>query len=246
MSDSLPQRFNSLVKAIASATHPYFLARYSLRALISRYAPSLTGSLLDVGCGSRPYRDLFRNCHTYHGLELSQRSNEFKDHATYFYDGSHFPFADHTYSVVLCSQVLEHSKSPDLTVSEMYRVLRTGGLLLLSMPFMWPEHEQPFDYQRFTSYGLKDHLSVAGFEILHFHKTCPGAACLLQLLIEFNESSVRRFTPDRVHAFIRQFFRPFYFLLNGLGLAMIKFAERYCFNSMDEFYLDLFLVAVKR
>ena len=236
-----------LVKAVAKFSHPYFIARSSLISIISSYAPTVTGSLLDVGCGSRPYRELFSNCRCYNGLELLDRISEFQGENMFFFDGKSFPFPPASFSAVLCSQVLEHSEFPDTTLSEIQRVLQQGGLLLLSIPFIWPEHEQPHDFQRFTSYGLLNHVRSAGFDVLELRKSCIGFSALLQILIEYHESLIRRVVPVGFHPFYRSLFRPIYLILNlfSMSLTMLQGGINHAFST-QELYLDLFIVAIKK
>jgi SAM-dependent methyltransferase len=173
--------------------HPYFIARTGLRTHISTAAAiAQDGPLLDVGCGSMPYRDLFPRNERYDCLEIDQPRNQNKAHVTHLYAGLDFGLPAASYSVTFSSQTLEHSFAPERMLSEMHRVLRPGGVLVLAMPFFWPEHEQPYDSQRFTSFGLRARLAAAGFEDIRISKTNPGAAALIQLFIEAIERHVRR------------------------------------------------------
>ena len=134
--------------------HPYALARTGLKNSLYSLASGLPdGPLLDIGCGSMPYRDIFKSASPYHGLEIDQPRNRDNPLVDFFYDGVTLPFHDQSYSVIFSSQVLEHSFKPEQLLSECRRVLKPGGTLLLTIPFMWPEHEQPWDSQRFTSFG---------------------------------------------------------------------------------------------
>jgi SAM-dependent methyltransferase len=173
--------------------HPYALARTALRAALLRLAPALPpGPMLDVGCGTMPYRELFPQADPYEGLEINQERQLNNTRVVYFYDGKTFPIpADH-FSAVLCFEVLEHSFVPEHLLSECYRVLRPGGTLLLTMPFLWPEHEQPWDSQRFTHFGLHQRLETAGFRVDTMLKLNPGLPALLQLTIDWLECMARR------------------------------------------------------
>ena len=173
--------------------HPYALARTALREALTPLAPCLPlGPLLDVGCGTMPYRALFSGAQPYEGLEIDQERNRANPRVTHFYDGSTFPLASDHYAAILCSQVLEHSFSPQQLLAECHRVLRPGGAMLLTIPFLWPEHEQPWDSQRFTRFGLTQQLEAAGFRVERMLRLNPGLSALLQLTIEWNESLQRR------------------------------------------------------
>ena len=124
------------------------------------------GRLLDVGCGCRPYAALLnahaRSCT---GLE-SDRRRYARVPPDVWGSAASLPCKDSSFDTVFSSQVLEHVPEPARMISEMGRVLRPGGLLILTAPHIWGIHEEPHDYFRFTRYGL-DHLTrKAGLQTL--------------------------------------------------------------------------------
>lgn len=161
--------------------NPFFFARAGLRDAISEFAPNLSGDLLDIGCGSKPYHSLF-NVHSYLGLELDSETARKKNFANKFYDGVHFPFSNESFDSALCNQVLEHVFNPDIFLSEIARVLKPGGKLLLTVPFVWDEHEQPYDYARYSSFGLRALLEKQGFNYIEYKKLGADPSCLFQLI----------------------------------------------------------------
>ena len=81
------------------------------------------------------------------------------------------PFADGSLEAVYCAEVLEHVKDPRKAASELKRVLKPGGKLLLTVPFIWPYHAAPplyLDYWRFTADGLRE--LFGGFSSLELVK----------------------------------------------------------------------------
>jgi SAM-dependent methyltransferase len=114
--------------------------------------------VLDIGCGRKPYADLFADCE-YIGL------NHSIDDATPDVIGTAtmLPFADESLDLIFCTQVLEHVGEPWVLFEECYRTLKAGQILVLSAPFYWPLHEEPNDYYRFTKYGLRQLSDRAGF-----------------------------------------------------------------------------------
>lgn len=164
--------------------NPFFLARRALWMAISRASGSLQGRLLDVGCGSMPYRELFQVA-GYIGLDIDSETARQRGMADVFYDGTRFPFGDGEFQAVLCNQVLEHVFHPDEFVREIHRVLAPGGRLLLTVPFVWDEHEQPFDFARYSSFGLQALLARSGFQVLEQHKLLDDFSVLVQLTIAY-------------------------------------------------------------
>jgi SAM-dependent methyltransferase len=132
-----------------------------LRKALRRQARQARGRLLDVGCGNRPFEPLFRPyVDEYVGLEhaaaFAKTSASLDGQGPDFvYDGGRMPFEDASFDTVLSIQVLEHTADPGVLITEMARVLRPGGVLLLTAPFSYRLHEEPHDYFRYTPHGLR-------------------------------------------------------------------------------------------
>jgi SAM-dependent methyltransferase len=161
--------------------NPFYFARAGLGRAMYQFAPILKGQLLDVGCGTKPYRKMF-NVDAYIGLDIETEDSRKRGDAEYLYDGTSFPFAGSSFDSLLCNQVLEHVFNPDEFLDEINRVLKPGGKLLLTVPFVWDEHEQPYDYARYSSFGLRALLEKHGFTILQHQKLGADATTLFQLV----------------------------------------------------------------
>lgn len=161
--------------------NPFFFARSGLVKAISGQSSQLSGKLLDIGCGSKPYQSLF--CvDQYIGLDINSEHSRKRAAADYFYEGDIFPFETASFDSALCNQVLEHVFNPNSFLSEIHRVLKADGKLLLTVPFIWDEHEQPFDYARYSSFGLKALLEQNGFIITYHQKIGTDVSTLFQLI----------------------------------------------------------------
>src|ERR1700751_411239 len=121
---------------------------------VSRECPVV----LDIGCGHKPYKDLFPNTE-YFGMDYStdDTSPDFVGNAL------SLPVKDQTVDIVFATQIIEHVTKPDLMIRECKRVLRPQGYLILTGPFYWPLHVEPHDFFRFTKYGFEQLLRDAGF-----------------------------------------------------------------------------------
>jgi len=164
-------------RAFGLLVNPFYFARKGLHRHILALAPFVRGKILDVGCGSKPYQRYF-DASEYIGLEIEGRNKLADCH----YDGKVFPFKDGQFDSVLVSQVLEHVFNPDEFLSEIGRVLRVGGVLLLSVPFVWDEHEQPFDFARYSSFGLRHLLENQGFEVVEHRKSMDDVRVIFQMI----------------------------------------------------------------
>ena len=175
-------------------TNPFYFARCGLFQEISSLAPFVGGRILDVGCGLKPYQSLFPGC-TYVGLEIERQEKCLGTIADYYYKGGVLPFQDEEFDSLLSSQVLEHVEDSDQFLQEANRVLRKGGSLLLTVPFIWDEHEQPFDYRRYSSFGLVAALHKHRFKVLESRKTLANSHVLFQLLAVYLFKATRTSHP---------------------------------------------------
>jgi SAM-dependent methyltransferase len=159
----------------------FYLARRALVNAMQEESESIKGNILDVGCGSKPYKSIFK-VNDYRGLDIDSPLTRNLNAADDFYDGTNFPYQQNRFDAVLCNQVLEHVFNPDEFLAEINRVLKPGGKLLISVPFVWDEHEQPYDYARYSSFGLKALLEKSGFKLIRHKKLCADASILFQLI----------------------------------------------------------------
>ena len=160
--------------------NPFFHARRGLMRGLRPKLAELRGEIIDIGCGRKPYRDLIV-ASNYVGLDIDSDVTRSLAAADVFYDGRHIPFPDSSFDGALCSQVFEHVFWPQSFVAEIHRVLKPGGRLVLTVPFVWDEHEQPNDFARYSSFGLQSVLREAGFEIVSNEKTSDDFRCVTQL-----------------------------------------------------------------
>lgn len=161
--------------------NPFYFARKGLYTNIRELGKHVDGITLDVGCGRKPYEKLFRSSR-YVGLEIDSPENRETKTADFYYDGTTFPFGDSSFDSVVVNEVLEHVFVPDAFLREIHRVLHPGGALLMSVPFVWDEHEQPLDYARYSSFGLRSMLERNGFAIQEFRKSVNDIRVVFQLL----------------------------------------------------------------
>jgi SAM-dependent methyltransferase len=160
--------------------NPFVFARRGLWRELTGFLAHVHGELLDVGCGRKPYRDFVRATR-YVGVDIDTPASRALGCADVFYDGETLPFPGENFDTVLCSQVLEHVFEPEAFLREIRRVLRPGGQLVLSVPFAWDEHEQPRDYARYSSFGLRALLQRTGIEVIALRKVTTGSRALAQL-----------------------------------------------------------------
>lgn len=205
-----------------------------IKTAIAKYAK---GDLLDVGCGNKPYEQLFKSSiDKYVGCDIVQSSENLVD---FLCPANALCFKDETFDTVFCTQVLEHVADHQGVVSEAYRVLKRGGFAIFTVPFSWELHEEPYDFFRFTRYGLKDLFEKKGFEVLSINSNGGKWAAIFQLWLNVLFST-------RKYVTFRSKIIKLLFVRLGLIVPYNKFAiwlDKRFFD--DVFSLNYILIARK-
>jgi len=144
----------------------WLIYRLHDRELLRVAREHFCGRLVDIGCGTKPYRAALAPL-------LSEHVGV--DHAASPHDGSNVDLCGTAYAIpaepgafdgAVCTAVLEHLEEPEQALRECFRVLKPGGTAVYTVPFIWHLHEEPRDFYRFTKYGLTYLFTKAGFEIV--------------------------------------------------------------------------------
>ena len=141
-------------------------SRYRLRLENEAFARDVPARarVLDAGAGSAPYRSLFAHA-TYESADF-QRADRPYAPATYVCDLAEIPVEDGRFDYIVFNQVMEHLPEPRIVLAELFRVLRPGGRMIYTGPLFFEEHEVPYDFYRYTQYGLRHLFAQAGFEVV--------------------------------------------------------------------------------
>jgi SAM-dependent methyltransferase len=140
-------------------------SRTWLRRVNASFAASIpAGSIvLDAGAGDQPYRSLFSHC-SYEAADF-ERVDKVYAVSTYVCDLASIPVPDNRFDAIVFNQVMEHLPDPLSVLREFKRVLKPGGRMICSAPFFYEEHEQPYDYYRYTQFSWRLLMREAGFQI---------------------------------------------------------------------------------
>lgn len=171
-----------------SILHPQYIAKKVEYEAINEARKYANGKLLDIGCGTMSYReDLLKIVNEYIGLDYPKTKKMYPGapKPDILADAKKLPFDTGTLDTVLMLQVLEHIDNPELAIKEASRVLKKEGILIISVPFLYPVHDAPYDYFRFTEFALKSLLKKFNLKILHFSRDGTFLEFLLQSLIIF-------------------------------------------------------------
>ena len=161
----------------SSYIHYHFLQADIYQALTQH----ASGVLLDLGCGNKPYEELYGPlCERSIGCDIVQSSDY---RADVLCEGTQLPFEQATYDTIVCIQVMEHVFDHAGLLQECYRVLQPEGQLLLSVPFCWELHEEPHDFFRFSKYGLQQLFEEAGFTVVSIKPNGGKWAACFQMFL---------------------------------------------------------------
>jgi SAM-dependent methyltransferase len=118
--------------------------------------------LLDVGAGEQPYRELFGHVQ-YVTTDWANSVHPGARRVDVVGPADDLPIADRSFDAVVSTQVLEHVAEPASVLRELHRLLIPGGRIFLTLPLAWELHEEPFDFYRYTRYGISHLLRASGF-----------------------------------------------------------------------------------
>lgn len=199
MENKINERENAVRQKSEINLSPFnycFLVYYHLINEIKKNAFHAKGTLLDVGCGSSPFKKYF----------ISHIDNYLKhEHPAAAKPNIKYDFlselpqistTDSSIDTIISFSVLEHVSEPFKTIDEFHRILKIGGVFIISVPQYWHLHEEPHDYLRFTKYILRKKIVDSGFEILSIKElggtfSTVGQALCNALVLIFDMNHVK-------------------------------------------------------
>lgn len=144
-----------------------FLAiRKSILLAVDAFRKQAKGVLVDLGCGVMPYKEYimdFKRVDKYIGIDLSPTVYHNKVNPDLVWDGNHIPLDNDSIDYLMATEFLEHYYDTSKILTEIKRVLKPGGVFFFTVPFLWPIHEKPYDYHRFTPFTLEIKFQEAGY-----------------------------------------------------------------------------------
>ena len=201
--------------------------------LLQKYS---LGDVLDYGAGNSPWQEslIYQN---YKRADVQQNLKENIDYIVL--KKTPLPVLDETFDSILLMDVLEHIEDFEFVLSDLYRMLKKGGRLFISVPFLYREHETPNDYYRFTSYGVRKILKQKHFSVTLCKKIGNH---LLTIYSLWNEAMIKKnekFNGSLLSKIIRKLI--LFLILPLLNLTIFKNPPK----KDDSVFHHLFLVAKK-
>ena len=174
-----PVRMRDGIPYSNSATTLSLLPGAAMGRWIAGQSQHVRGRLLDSGCGNQPFRDWYSplvdeviclDAAPLPGVDVIGFADR-------------LPFADQSFDTLLVTEVLEHVGDAEVAVAEIHRVLRPGGCALITVPYLYPTHEAPYDFRRFTHFGLGGILERHGLEVVTLDAKGGGVLLVAHLFV---------------------------------------------------------------
>lgn len=143
----------------------FYVIRKSLLKAVTELKPRLHGVVVDLACGVMPYKEYLQSdsIDRYIGIDIEPTEYHNQVKPDYYWDGKKIPLDDASVNFVIATEFLEHYFDTNHVLNEIQRVLKPGGTFFFTVPSVWPLHEAPYDYHRFTPFALEEHFKKTGF-----------------------------------------------------------------------------------
>lgn len=195
-----------------------WLVYYNLEKQLTRHKDKYQGTVYDLGCGEKPYQHFFlQHASGYVGVDWSNTPHLLK--ADVVADlNKPLPIADGVAGTIVSISVLEHLAEPNIMLSEANRILTTGGYVFLQVPWQWWIHEAPYDYFRYSPYGLKYLFEKNGFDNVHVE---ASAGFFSTMALKFNYFTLRAINITKpIRALLKVLLIPFWMVGQVLAIVL--------------------------
>jgi SAM-dependent methyltransferase len=214
--------------------HFQWLAGSGLYSDLHEVVGTLEGTVLDVGSLTKPYAQWKKPSVRWTGIDVVPGPGV----DILISANGVWPLESGSYDVVLCTQVLEHVSSVDLTLQEMVRVLKPGGRLIISAPFIYNEHGAPGDYRRFSAGGLEQMIRTRGLEVQEVRRQGAIGSTLGILFLNWVDAQLNR---RRVTRLAKGFLLPVWLVVCALVNCSGAIVNR--LDTTNVFYGNVLVVA---
>lgn len=180
------------------------------------------GRVVDLGCGTAPYKEfILKIADEYVGVDWEKSIHNQANIDVVADLCKPLPFEDNYADTVCSFQVIEHLSEPALFLSECFRICKPGGQIFLTSPFMWHTHEEPYDFFRYTRFGLEHLLGKNGFTDIEIKE---NTGFWLTVTLKFNYQTKRY-----ARGPLKYLFMPFWYLNQPIA----RLLDRFDFNPKE-------------
>lgn len=183
-----------------------------------KFQSLISGVVMDLGCGNKPYEEYYQELGSqYIGVDWADTLHNLKADIVADLNKPVPQINSSSADTIISISVMEHLNNPRNFLTESFRILKPQGNFILQVPFQWRIHEAPFDYFRFTKYGLEFLLKEAGFKNITVH---PSTGFFSSVILKCNYFSLRLIRgPKALKFLVRAFLSVFWFV--GQKLAPV-------------------------
>ena len=194
---------------------------------INKYA---NGILLEVGAGGSYLKDRYGNFIK----NWITSDYDIRAKVDIRCDGQSLPFKENLFDTIICIDVIEHVPNPQQMIGELARVLKPGGVLILSTPFFFYLHESPNDFTRFSKFGLINLIKNNKMSVIDLKPT-GGLISTLGILV----------TASIVHIFFRfKYLCNFFLFINKYFQKLLEPLDLFI-NKNGKFSQGNFIISKK-
>lgn len=172
-----------------------YFVRTSIFSAIRDNLDYFKGKLVDIGCGKMPYKKYIlenSKVSAYIGVDIENAIIYDKDiKPDLVWNGINLPVESNSCDFVLATEILEHCPHPEIIFKESYRILKDGGIMFITTPFIFPLHESPHDEYRYTPYSLQRLALKHGFKKNEIYSLGGINASLAQILSFYENKYLR-------------------------------------------------------
>jgi len=201
--------------------------------MLEKYSIYYKGVLVDLGCGESPYKDYFlQYAEKYIGVDWSNTYHNSKaDVISNLNEMIDLP--DEYADTVVSLSVMEHLCEPQIFLKEAYRILKPSGTMILQVPFQWWVHEAPYDYFRYTPYGLRYLFEKAGFNDITIE---PQSGIFSMIFLKLNYFTLRFIRgPKAIRYIIKGFLLPMWYILQWIAPILDKLDRNWTLETAGYF-----------
>ncbi len=149
------------------------------------------GRLIDIGCGTKPYKLMLSSIVNEHiGVDHWSSPHD-KSNVDLVGSAYEIPVPAESFDAALCTAVLEHLEEPQCALAECFRILKPDGRAIYTVPFIWHIHEEPRDFYRFSKFGLEYLFKKSGFTIVEI-KALSGFWVTFGQMLSYNINRFNR------------------------------------------------------
>ena len=208
----------------------YMIVRFFGPALIYFYDPKWfikkyndNGFCINLGSGPKVINNNFKNVDLFKYEKVD-----------YVCDISKTPFENNTVDRIILDNVLEHIGEPEKVVGEMFRIMKNNSLAYISVPFIYPFHSSPYDFNRWTHLGLKKIFERRGFEVVEIG-TRSGIFSTLNTILVYIFATIFSFGNEKLYDLLSNLFIFVFFPIKFLDLLVLWIPQN--INSACVFYM---------